>query len=283
MKIAVASGKGGTGKSLVAANLAFSLMGEKAVTLVDCDVEEPNLHLFFPGLPRSYPVKVPVPVFDEEKCTLCGECGKICRYGAITVLGDRILLFEDLCHACGGCRLICPEGAITEKPRIIGRIETKEPYPGLTLISGVLNEGEIQAPFVIRAAKKEAEGNPLIIYDASPGIGCPVIETLEGCDAAILVTEPTPFGLHDLLLAFEVTEMLGIPSGVVINRDGTDDDQVSGVCREHNIPVFMTIPFDREIARIQNSGELITRVQPEWKQEFRDLFGQMKGIAGVKP
>jgi MinD superfamily P-loop ATPase len=245
MKIAVASGKGGTGKSLVAANLAFSLMDERAVTLVDCDVEEPNLHLFFPGLPRSYPVKVPVPVFDEEKCTLCG--------------------------------------AITEKPRIIGRIETKEPYPGLTLISGVLNEGEIQAPFVIRAAKKEAEGNPLIIYDASPGIGCPVIETLEGCDAAILVTEPTPFGLHDLLLAFEVTEMLGIPSGVVINRDGTDDDQVQRVCREHNIPVFMTIPFDREIARIQNSGELITRVQPEWKQEFRDLFGQMKGIAGVKP
>ena len=279
MRIAIASGKGGTGKSTVAANLAWALARSRDVALVDCDVEEPNLHLFFPAPATEMPVTTPVPEIDAERCTLCGECGKFCRFGALAVLKDRVLTFPHLCHSCGGCTLVCPQGAIREVPRTIGRVTCSRPLPRLTLISGVLNEGEVQAPAVIRAAKRSAEGHPLTIYDASPGIACPVIETLEGSDACILVTESTPFGLHDLRLAVEVAETLGIPAGVVINRSDGQDEETVAFCREHGLPVLMTIPFSREIAAVQNRGGLISRDLPGWEERFAGLFEAVPGVS----
>lgn len=283
MKIAIASGKGGTGKSTVAANLAWALARSRDVALVDCDVEEPNLHLFFPGTAVDVPVTTPVPEIDNERCTLCGECGRFCRFGALSVLRDRVLTFPHLCHSCGGCTLVCPQGAVREVPRTVGRVACSRPLPRLVLISGILNEGEVQAPTVIRAAKALAEGHPLTLYDASPGTSCPVIETLEGSDACILVTESTPFGLHDLRLAVEVAETLGIPAGVVINRSDGQDEATVAFCQEHGLPVLMTIPFSRAIAAVQNPGGLISRDLPGWEERFAGLFGAVSDLLEVSP
>jgi len=283
MKITIASGKGGTGKSTVAANLACTLSRSREVALVDCDVEEPNLHLFFPGSTVDVPVTTPVPEIDLARCTFCGECGNFCRFGALSVLKDRILVFPELCHSCGGCVLVCPQKAVREVPRTVGRVACSCPIPRLTLISGVLNEGEVQAPAVIRAAKLLAEGHPLALYDASPGIACPVIETLEGSDACVLVTESTPFGLHDLRLAAEVVERVGISAGVVINRSDGQDEETLEFCRERGLPILMTIPFSREIAAVQNRGGLICRDLPGWEERFAGLFDAIVKIAGVNP
>jgi MinD superfamily P-loop ATPase len=272
MKIVIASGKGGTGKSTVVANLAYSLAERQPVTIVDCDVEEPNLHLFFPGPSKNLPVTVRIPEIDLKRCTFCGACGSFCRYGALTIFKDRHLFLPELCHSCGGCQLVCPIGAIHEIDREIGVVQCRTSSPSLTLISGVLNEGEVQAPPVIKKAKSLAEGHPLILYDASPGIACPVIETLEGADFCILVTESTPFGLHDMELAYRAAKELGIPAGVVINRSDGEDEAIQNFCAAHLIPVLMTIPFDRQIASIQNAGGLIAHELPEWKQRFTELF-----------
>ena len=269
MKIAIASGKGGTGKSTVAANLACTLSRSRDVVLVDCDVEEPNLHLFLPAAAVDVPVTTPVPAIDPARCTLCGECGKFCRFGALSVLKDRVLVF--------------PQGAVREVPRAVGRVACSRPLPRLTLVSGVLNEGEVQAPAVIRAAKMLGEGHPLAVYDASPGIACPVIETLEGSDVCVLVTESTPFGLHDLSLAAEVVERLGIPAAVVINRSDGEDAPTVAFCREHALPVLMTIPFSREIAAVQNRGGLVCRDLPGWEERFAGLFTKIVEVAGVSP
>lgn len=280
MRVAIASGKGGTGKSTVAANLAWALARSRDVALVDCDAEEPNLHLFFPAPATDVPVTTPVPEIDAARCTLCGECGRFCRFGALTVLKDRVLIFPELCRSCGGCSLVCPQGAVRETSRTIGRVACSRPSPHLTLIGGILNEGEVQAPAVIRAAKTLAEGHPLTIYDAPPGTSCPAVETLEGSDACILVTESTPFGLHDLRLAVEVAETLGVPTGVVINRSDGQDEATVAFCRERGLPVLMTIPFSREIAAVQNRGGLISRDLPGWEERFAGLF---EAVLGVSP
>lgn len=268
MHIVVASGKGGTGKTLVAANLAFVLSGEKEVTLEDCDVEEPNLHLYFPSSVESETVNIRIPKVDEAACTLCGRCSEACRYGAITTLKDRVLLFPDLCHSCGACALACPALAIEEVERPVGVVEISFPEPGLKLISGRLNEGEVQTVTVIREVKKRAEGDPLVIADAPPGTSCPLVETLEGCDYCVLVTEPTPFGLHDLTLAAEVVRIMGIPAGVIINRNDGKDRDIVEFAEAHSLPVLMSIPLDTEIARIHNNGDLFCREIPEWKDKF---------------
>ena len=281
MKIIVASGKGGTGKTLVAANLAYALSDQKEVLLVDCDVEEPNLHLFFPQGGYELPVTTPVPVFDADRCTGCGRCAEVCRYGAITVLKEPPpLFFEKLCHSCGGCEMSCPEGAIHEEERAIGKIRFSNPRDNIILISGILDEGEVMAPRVIAAAKSYAGGHPTTILDASPGIACPVVEAMQGADYCILVTESTPFGLHDLALAESVTRCLGIPSGVIINRFSDEDDQVMDFCRSKDLPVLMTIPFDREIARIQNTGGLISESMPAYREKFADLFSRVTSAGG---
>jgi len=280
MKIAVASGKGGTGKTMVAANLAFTLSRTCQVTLVDCDVEEPNLHLFFPSPVTVTDVNIAVPVIDEKTCDRCGMCGEFCQYGALTVLRDRVLFFPELCHSCGGCTLVCPKNAIHEVPKRIGAVTFATVLPHLNLITGYLDAGNPHAVPVIRAAKKMAENDNLVICDASPGTSCPVVETLENCDACILVTESTPFGRHDLALAVDVTERLGIPAGVVINRSDGQDQETLDFCANHDLDVMITIPFDRRIAAIQSKGDLLCRVRPEWQKTFCSLFDKCRTLAG---
>jgi MinD superfamily P-loop ATPase len=272
MKITVASGKGGTGKSMVAANLAWSLSGSEPVTLVDCDVEEPNLHLFFPeDRPVVVPVSVLVPDVDPGRCTFCGECARFCAFGALVVARERVLFFPEHCHSCGGCATACTTGAITETERAIGTVTERSIVPDLRLVTGTLNEGEVLAVKVIRKAKDLVGTEGWTILDASPGTSCPVVETLRGSDFCILVTESTPFGLHDLALAHDVTSRMGIPSGVVINRSDGKDEAARHFCDERQIPVLAIIPFERRIARIQSSGDLISRRDPAWRERFCDL------------
>jgi MinD superfamily P-loop ATPase len=281
MKIVVASGKGGTGKSTVAANLAYSLLDLQPVTLVDCDVEVPNLHLFFNPEPETRNVCTIIPKVDPGLCTLCGDCGNFCRYGAIAVLKDRVLIFEKMCHACGGCMIVCPEKAISEDLYPIGHVEESNPVAGLRLISGFLKEGEVLAPRVIRDAKKLAENDKLVIIDSSPGIACPVIEAMDDADFCILVTESTPFGLHDLDLAVGVTKNLGLKTGVVINRSDGSDEEVRNYCTKTGLPVLMTIPFDKKIASVQNKGNLISEKIPGWKEKFAVMYTGCLKICGV--
>lgn len=282
MRLVVASGKGGTGKTLIAANLAAVLSSEREVVLADCDVEEPNDHLFFSSDEKTLPVLADVPVFDRSRCNQCGKCADFCQYGAIAVLKDRFMFFPEMCHGCGGCEVVCPEGAITMGKRSIGHVAFSMPRRGLVLITGVLNEREIMSPHVIRETLGYASGHPLVICDAPPGMACPVVETLEGADACIFVTEPTPFGLHDLSLAAGVAEVLGVPSGVVINRSLGDDGIILNLCRDKNLPVLMTIPFDRDIAEAANSGKLVADVMPEMKGQFEELFSRACSLGGVK-
>jgi len=278
MKIVVASGKGGTGKSTVSANLGSCLSANREVILADCDVEEPNLHIFFSEASDAsdrtcgQDVTVPVPSFDPERCNLCGKCANFCRYGAITVLKDRVILFEKLCHSCGGCRIICPNDAVTEVPRAVGRVIEDDINSNLKLITGVLNEGEAVGIPVIKKVKATAEDAELVILDSAPGSACPAIETIEGADYCILVTESTPFGLHDMALVAEVVRQAGIPAGVVINRSDDRDEETEAFCHEHNLPIIMKIPFSKKIAAVQNRGDLFSSVMPEWQNRFIELF-----------
>lgn len=281
MKLAVASGKGGTGKSMVAANIAYALSRTEPVTLIDCDVEEPDLHLFFPASATTRDVTMPVPVVDEAACDRCGKCGEFCQYGALTVLPDRILFFPELCHSCGGCTLVCPKYAIREEPHRIGMLGISSPILNLTLITGTLDAGSPHAVPVIKEAKTQASGVHVAIIDTAPGTSCPVVEALDGCDACILVTESTPFGLHDLQLAADVVARLGIPAGIVINRSDGMDEETLRFCTDHDLEVMLTIPFDREIAAIQSRGDLLCRVRPEWQKDFCALYAKCRALNGV--
>ncbi|MEN6395539.1 MAG: ATP-binding protein [Methanoregula sp.] len=281
MKLAVASGKGGTGKTMVAANLAYTLSRTEPVTLVDCDVEEPNLHLFFPAPATTTDIAVQVPVVDEAVCDHCGKCGEFCQYGAITVLRDRVLFFSELCHSCGGCTLVCPKTAIHEEPKRIGTLSLSEPLRSLKLVSGLLDTGSPHAVPVIDAVKKRAAEDPLVIYDSAPGTSCPVVETLDGCDACILVTESTPFGLHDLKLAVDVAARLGVPTGIVINRSDGKDQATLEFCSDHDLEVMLTLPFSRDIAIIQGRGDLLCRERPEWQKDFFALSVKCSTLAGM--
>jgi len=277
MRIAIASGKGGTGKTTIATNLALSA-GE--VKLLDCDVEEPDSHLFLGiGLEKVEEVSLPVPVIDRDRCTLCGRCSRFCQYHALAVLPKEVLLFPELCHGCGGCTLVCPEEAITEERRVIGVIEGGK-GKGIEFYRGLLNIGEPLATPIIRTLKKRAEGRKDVILDAPPGNACPVIETVTGSDYCILVTEPTPFGLHDLKLAVAVVRKLGIPFGVVINRDGVGDGRVESYCEGEGIPVIMKIPQDTKIAGLYSMGIPFAAEMPEWKERFRALFEKLKSEVG---
>jgi MinD superfamily P-loop ATPase len=281
MKVTVASGKGGTGKSMVAANLAWSLSRREQVTLVDCDVEEPNLHLFFPeDRPSMSPVTIRVPEINPDRCTLCGECSDFCSFGALVVAKDRVLFFPEHCHSCGGCALACPAAAVAEKTRPIGTVTVRSVSPTLRLVTGILNEGEVLGVKVIRETKRQAGTLGWIIFDASPGTSCPVVETLHGSEFCILVTESTPFGLHDLALAYDVTSGLGIPSGVVINRSDGKDEATRTFCDDRGLPVLLVIPFERKIAEIQGSGELVARVDPAWKERFFELARRCQSVKG---
>ncbi len=271
MIISVASGKGGTGKTLVATSLALSLSEKHSVTLLDCDVEEPNDHLFIrPEFSEGEPVLNLVPRVDETKCTYCGKCAQVCVYHAIAVLGKNVLTFPEMCHSCGACSYLCPEKAIIEEPRQTGMIEWGK-GKGIKLVRGTLSIGEAMAPPVIKKVKRHGNSS-LVIRDAPPGTSCPVIEAVKGSDFCLLVTEPTPFGLNDLILAVETVRELGIPLGVVLNRAGSGDKKVEDYCSCQNIPLLMTIPLDMEIARLYSRGITLAEGMPQWKDKFCSMF-----------
>lgn len=278
MIISVASGKGGTGKTTVAVNLALSLKDSHSVQFLDCDVEEPNAHFFLNiHTLQSKPVFLPVPEIIEEKCTYCGKCAEVCAYNAIAVLKDNVLVFPELCHGCGGCTLLCPEQAIKEKGQKIGVIEYGSDN-NLQFIHGKLDIGQAMSPPVIREVKKHINAAQTIIIDVPPGTSCPVIEAVKGSDVSLLVTEPTPFGLNDLRLAVETLRILKIPFGVVVNRADIGDGQVQYYCLKENIPVLMTIPMDKNIAVAYSEGKTIIETQPSYKQKFLKLFKKLKKL-----
>ncbi len=267
--ISVASGKGGTGKTTVAVNLARA-MGVP-VQVADCDVEEPNAHLFLKGRAcKSEMATVPVPKVDESMCDGCGECSRFCQYHAITVPRAKPIVFEELCHGCGGCILVCPRKAIREENRRIGVVDTVA-SGNVVLIQGRLDIGAAMAAPLIRKVKAGLKSSLAAILDAPPGTSCPVIETLRGSDLVMLVTEPTPFGLHDLKIALDMVRELGIHFGVVVNRMGIGDDRVHAFCGSEGIPVILEIPDDQRVAEAYSRGQLIVEVLPEYRALFERL------------
>jgi len=278
MIISIASGKGGTGKTTVATNLAVSLGSD--VQLLDCDVEEPNAHLFInPVIELSKKVYTPVPQIDEEKCNFCKKCAEICRFKAIAVIKEIVLTFPELCHSCGGCVEVCPENAITETGRELGVIEIGH-RNSLAFAHGRLRVGEAMSPPLIREVRSHTRSDLLTIIDAPPGTSCPVIAAMKGADFVLMVTEPTPFGLHDLKLAVEAVKLLEIPRGLVINRSDIGDDGVRKYAKMENLPILMEIPFDRRIAEVYSRGKLIVEEMPEWKERFRKLYLHIQEIVG---
>jgi len=272
MIISVASGKGGTGKTLVATSLALSLKDIYNVQLLDCDVEEPNDHIFMkPTITHSEAVSIPVPKVDEAKCTHCGKCAEVCAYHAIAVLGEYVLTFPELCHGCGACSYLCPEQAISEVPHDIGVIETGQ-ADGVAFGHGKLNIGQAMAPPVIRKVKSLVDKDSVVIIDASPGTSCPVVEAIKGSDFCLLVTEPTPFGLNDLVLAVETVRQLRIPCGIVLNRAGVGDGKTEEYCRKENIPILLTIPLDMNIAGLYSKGVPLVEGMPDYKNSFIELY-----------
>jgi MinD superfamily P-loop ATPase len=275
MKIAVASGKGGTGKTTVATSLALSLVKTNQVNFVDCDVEAPNAHLFlYPLITQEIPAVIRIPKIDMERCTLCGKCVDVCQFHALAKLGKTIMVFPQLCHGCGSCTWNCPEGAIEEIPNPIGVIEFGMTITGIKFSHGKLTLSEPMATPIIRQLKKleHSENGVITILDAPPGASCSVVETLRGVDFALLVTEPTPFGLHDLKQMLGILEELKIPYAVVINRVGIGNDEVERFLDQNNIPVLMKIPFDKEIAQGIAAGRPLIDIKPEYQNLFMDTF-----------
>ncbi len=291
MIITVASGKGGTGKTTVAVNLTLSLAADQESgnptepLFLDCDVEEPNAALFLkPIIQEHREVGQNIPEVDLEKCTYCGRCAEVCQYHAIAVVGEKVLVFPELCHGCGSCGLNCPTEAIDEIVHVTGTIERGQAGK-VAFAQGTMNVGEPMAVPIIRQLKRwvippdastglgGTPGNRPIILDASPGTACPVVESMRGADFVLMVTEPTPFGLHDLRLAVEVArDELGLPVGLVVNRDGVGDRGVDDYCEAEGIPILMRIPLDRRIAEAYSEGVPLVKVLPEYQKQFRELY-----------
>jgi len=288
MIIAVASGKGGTGKTTVATSLALSIAEDTQNEVdrshpssnplfLDCDVEEPNAALFLkPTLTHREEVGIPIPVVDFDKCTYCGRCAEVCVWHAIAVVGQKVLIFPELCHGCGSCTLNCPEGAIYEVLNVTGTIESGPAGP-IEFGHGTMDVGQAMSVPIISQLKKkhlaEEGGDRVVILDAQPGTSCPVVETMRDADFVLMVTEPTPFGLHDLRLAVKVArDELGLPVGVVVNRDGIGDAGVDEYCASEAIPILMRIPLDRRIAEAISEGKALVEELPEYRPHFVELY-----------
>jgi MinD superfamily P-loop ATPase len=272
--ITVAAGKGGTGKTLIAVNLALSLQRAGVETLlVDADVEEPNDHLFVkPDISRREQVTISVPRIDDDRCDRCGECSSFCAYGAMATTPDRVILFEDLCHGCGGCTLVCPTKAISEEERVVGVIERGSTADGMGFMQGVLEIGEPKASPIISAMKERLSTGAVNIVDCGPGTGCAAMTTVQGSDICLMVTEPTPFGMHDLLMAVKMAEELGVPSVVVVNKDIPGDTEVTKFCAEHGMDIVLSIHFSMETARLTSSGINLVDTGEEWQRLFFSLY-----------
>lgn len=299
MRIAVASGKGGTGKTTIAVSLALSAQGR--VQLLDCDVEEPNAGLFLAQRDIcESAITVPVPVINETKCVACGECASFCEFNAIVHIGTTVMVFPELCHSCGGCALVCPAGAIHEEPSAIGMLTTSEvlrdDLAPVSFYQGLLSIGKAMSPPVIRAVKDRAvkdsasknhespgygdvaaaDAGIMTIIDAPPGTSCPMGTAVSGVDYVILVTEPTPFGLHDLDLAVKTVRKMGLRFGVIINRSDSGDDRVIVYCTKENIRILLQIPEDRRIAEGYSEGKPLIVSAPEYRRKFAALAGLLE-------
>jgi MinD superfamily P-loop ATPase len=282
MIITVASGKGGTGKTTVATNLAVAV-GEGA-TLLDCDVEEPNAHLFLnPESVTTTPVTTMVPVVDTDTCVQCGACSELCQFSAITLVAGELYTFPRMCHSCGGCVMVCPAGALSEGSRELGELERGQ-CNDIELISGRLKVGEAMSPPLIEKVKEAAQGRELVIVDAPPGTSCPVISAMNGTEYVVLVTEPTPFGLNDLKLAVEAVRVLGMPFGIVINRADAGDDRVVRYAQDEGIDILMSIPYSRKVAEYYARGRLLVEAMPEMAEAFAGMVETIrKSVEGRKP
>ncbi|MBL8024784.1 MAG: ATP-binding protein [Fibrobacteres bacterium] len=273
MTIAIASGKGGTGKTTIAVNLAWWLSRQgMAVRYLDCDVEEPNGHLFLlPQLENLNTASIPVPVVDEILCDGCGECVRACEYKALVRLGKTVLVFEELCHGCGGCLVVCPSHAITEKGHVIGMVECGQSNE-IEFISGRLNIGEPMSPPLIRQVLTHAKNDRINVVDAPPGTSCPVIAAVRKADFVLLVTEPTPFGLHDLGLALNMIHELKLPHAVVVNRAVPTVMSAREYCEEQKVDIFAEIPDDRRIAEAYSTGDIFCRTLPVHERYFKAIW-----------
>ena len=271
MILAVLSGKGGTGKTTVAASLARVVPDSQ---YVDCDVEEPNGFLFLNSEPGTVEeVMVPVPSIDPGLCTLCGACARICQFNAIAVAGKNVLVFPELCHHCGACALVCKPFAITEEDRRIGVVETD---PSGRVLQGRLDVGEPVGVPIITELKRRIDPRRPAILDCAPGASCAVVRSLEGSDYALLVTEPTPFGLHDVSIALQLVKQMDIPAGVVLNKASEDDAAADTLCREADVPILLRIPFSRDIAEQYSRGRLPVDTDPIWADRFRTLYDAIR-------
>lgn len=277
MIISIASGKGGTGKTMVAVNLALAVSRECDVSFLDCDVEAPNAHIFLkPDFRDERAVSIPVPHVDKNRCTYCGDCARICHYHAIMVTNDDILLFPELCHGCAGCTLLCPQGAISEKQRTIGMIR-KGATGRIAFTGGLLSVGEVLSPYVIREMKKEVRNDTITIIDSPPGTSCSVVETIKRSDYCILVTEPTPFGLNDLKITIQILEELNIPFGIIVNKaSSTCDLPVEEFSANAGIEILMKIPWQREIAHRYSLGLPLVDADRTWTRQFLHLFERIE-------
>jgi len=273
MIVSIASGKGGTGKTTVAANLALSIGN---VQFCDCDVEEPNANVFLHvPIIDSTDVSIKTPLIDKEKCTYCGACARFCAFHAMAVVKKQVLVFPELCHSCGGCAMVCPQDAISWKHHKVGTVETGK-QEGISFVQGLLDVGESLAIPVIKAVKDRIVTDRHVIIDSPPGTACPMIESVQEADFCILVTEPTPFGLHDLKLAVNTVRHLYVPFGVIINRDGIGDKEVENYCRVEKIPILMKIPQSEDIAHMYSRGEPFVTSSTHWKQQFQQLWQRIQ-------
>ena len=286
MNIAIASGKGGTGKTTVAVNLARVWAEEphRRIHLADCDVEAPNDHLFLEvSNLETRAVTVPKPLIDENKCTACGKCAATCRYNALTVIAKHVLVFEELCHSCNACAYVCPENAISFVQKEIGKIHYAKKDLPFALTWGELALGQVQAPEIIRQLLDELDADAVNILDSAPGCGCAVRETLAGVDAVILVTEATPFGLNDLRLAAELSLQLRLPTGIVINRSDGCDKLIEDFSRKSGVPILGRIPFARKYAESYSQGMMLAEQYPEIKKIMRNLCGEITKLTKTVP
>jgi MinD superfamily P-loop ATPase len=278
MIISVASGKGGTGKTTVAVNLALAVARESKVQFFDCDAEAPNAHLFLkPQFDHREAVKAACPTVNGTLCTFCGRCAEVCTYNALAVLKDRVLVFPELCHDCGGCARFCPENAIGKKEYDIGFVESG--YAGtIEFFQGTLTPGEAFAPPIICALKHKMSDDSIVIVDAPPGTSCPVVEAIKGSDYCLLVAEPTPFGLHDLALAVELVRKLRLQIGVVINRSDVGDNKVEAFCIQEGLPVIMKLLYDKQLAIKYAEGTPAVNVLPTYREKFSQLYSDIKTL-----